>query len=165
MLKSILTCATAIGLATTAALAEQASVDKAVPQYTTQTTSTSEAQSKVTTREDAQKLGETQFLAADVNVDGFVDGVEFAAFSTDAAKLGADKTSGDMVVDAPSADQAFAAIAKGDGKITKQEMIDARTKSFEAADGNRDKSLDAAEQKKFAALTMVRSEPAAAPVQ
>jgi hypothetical protein len=172
MLKSLLFCASAIVLVSTAALADEASSENATAaQTTTQWTTdaaapqtitgaATPAATKVTTRDDARKLAEAQFLAADVNVDGGVDKSEFAAFSTEAAKAAGDKPAGDLVVSAPSVDEAFMAIAKGDAKITRQEMIDARAKSFDAADGNKDKTLDSAEQSKFAALTMVKVEPA-----
>ena len=41
-------------------------------------------------------------------------------------------------------------------KISKQELVDARVKSFDAADANRDKVLDPLEQQKFAALVTVK---------
>jgi hypothetical protein len=172
MLKSLLFCASAIGLVSTAALADEMLAEKAPAAKTTaqSTTDASAPQTmtgaatpaalKVTTRDDAKKLAETEFLTADVNVDGGVDKSEFAAFSTEAAKAAGDKPAGDLVVSAPSVDEAFMSIAMGDAKITKQEMIDARAKSFDAADGNKDKTLDGAEQSKFAALTMVKVEPA-----
>ncbi|NWG93217.1 MAG: hypothetical protein HXY21_12045 [Parvularculaceae bacterium] len=161
MLKSFMFGASAIGLVSTAALAEQTLAEKSpAAQATAQTSGDAATPSAiaVTTRDDARTLAETQFLAADVNVDGGVDKSEFAAFSADAAKTAGNKPAGELAVSAPSVDEAFMSIAKGDAKITRQEMIDARMKSFDAADGNKDKALDGAEQAKFAALTMVKAD-------
>lgn len=161
MIKTLLTCASAAALIASAAFAEETAQNKTAPKYEAQSATITPA--KVATREDAKKLAEAQFLIADANVDGAIDGAEFSALAQSTAKADAASAAGDVVVNAPTPDEAFALISKGDGKITKQELIEARTMSFEAADANRDKALDAAEKRKFAALIMVRSE-AAAPV-
>jgi hypothetical protein len=165
MIKSLLTSAAAIALVSTAALADPAATVNASAEAMPQYQATPEANGpamiapiEVTTKDDAKKLADTQFLAADTNTDGVVDESEFAALAADAALT--DPLA--AASDAAPADKAFAAIAKGDKKISKQELADARAKNFNEADGNSDKILDALEQQKFAALVAVR--PAAAPL-
>jgi hypothetical protein len=154
MIRTILFCTGTIALASTAALADPNAEADAKPQFKPEAAESSLmiSPAQVSSRDDAQKLGDSEFLIADVNVDGAVDKSEFDIF-VGAAPDGAD---------AAALDKTFTAIAKSDSKITRQEMIDARTKSFDQADGNRDKRLDAAEQKKFA--TLVTGKPAAEPV-
>ena len=154
MIRTILFCAGTLALASTAAMADPNAGAGANPQFKPDAAEASLmiSPTEVSSRDDAQKLGDAEFLIADINVDGAVDKSEFGAL------VGATPDS----ADAPSLDRNFAAIAKGDGKITRQEMIDARTKNFDQADANRDKRLDAGEQEQFAAL--VTRKPAAKPV-
>jgi hypothetical protein len=159
MIKTLLTSAAAIALVSTAALADPAAPTTAAAEATPQYQMAPEASDAaaispidVTTKDDAQKLADTEFLAADANADGVVDETEFAARAADAAM--ADPLA--VAKDAAPADKAFAAIAKGDKKISKQELVDAREKNFDEADANRDKMLDALEQQKFAALVAVK---------
>lgn len=148
MIRTILYCAGTIALASTAAMADPNAEAGAKPQFKPEAAESSMmiSPAQVSSRDDAQKLGDSEFLIADVNVDGAVDKPEFEAF------VGAAPDD----ADAAAVDKSFAAIAKGDSKITRQEMIDARTKSFDQADANRDKRLDAAEQKQFAALVTAK---------
>lgn len=114
---------------------------------------------QVTTRDDAEKLAETQFLLADANADGTIDKAEFTAFSKSQANFGAPVAAEEPAAAAATTpEQAFTAIAKSDSKISEDELVEARTNSFDAADVNRDKTLDASEQQKFAAMTMVDAE-------
>jgi hypothetical protein len=101
----------------------------------------------VATKADAGKLAESEFLRADRNVDGSIDQDEYALFAAEAANA-----ENAPAADKPQIEKAFAAIAKEDGKISLEELTKARAKSFDAADANRDLSLDANERKKFAAL-------------
>lgn len=154
MIRTILFCAGTIALASTAAMADPNAEAGAKPQFKPDASEASLmiSPNEVSSRDDAQKLGDAEFLIADINVDGAVDKSEFGAF------VGAAPDD----ADAAAVDKTFASIAKGDGKITRQEMIDARTKNFDQADANRDKRLDTAEQRNFA--TLVTGKPAAKPV-
>ena len=163
MLRLFMAGASAIALASTAALAD--------PAQTTEAAQTTDAQIpdapqymgapaaekaitplEVTTRADSEKLAATEFAAADANKDGTIDETEFSAL----AAYSEQTTAGVDPAKATPAEKAFVAIAKGDRKISKQELVDARGKSFDAADANRDKMLDALEQQKFAALVAVK---------
>lgn len=163
MLKLLLAGASAVALASTAALADPAAQAEPAgpagdaPQYMTEPAATEAAITplEVTTRDDSQKLATVEFAVADANKDSVIDQAEFTAYAAMAAQANAVEPS-----KAAPADKAFAAIAKADKKISKQELAEARAKSFDAADANRDKLLDALEQQKFAALVIVK--PAAA---
>lgn len=158
-MKTLLMSAGAIALISTAALADPAAGGAeqaaASPQY--QAPPENErlmiSPIDVTTKDQAQKLADVQFLVADANADGVIDEGEFSAFAADAANATANVVA---TADGQPADKAFASIAKTDKKITKQELVDARAKSFDAADANRDKVLDPLEQQKFAALVTVK---------
>ncbi len=154
MIRTILFCTGTIAFASTAAMADPNAEAGVNPQFKSEAAESSLmiSPAEVSSRDDAQKLGDSEFLIADANVDGAVDKSEFNIFAS-AAPDGAD---------AAALDKTFIAIAKGDSKITRQEMIDARTRSFDQVDGNRDKRLDPAEQKKFA--TLVTGKPDAGPV-
>ena len=160
MLKLFMAGASAIALASTAAFADPATETSAVaqttdaPQYMSEPATTEAAilPLEVTTRADSEKLAATEFTAADTNKDGSIDETEFAALAaySEQTSAGVDPKK------AAPADKAFVALAKGDKKISRQELVDARGKSFDAADANRDKMLDALEQQKFAALVAVK---------
>ncbi|MEK7265108.1 MAG: hypothetical protein AAB227_03315 [Pseudomonadota bacterium] len=164
MLKLFMTGVSAIALASTAALADPAQTEVAQATETAQATDAPQYMSKpssleaaitpleVTTRADSEKLAATEFAAADTNKDGTIDETEFAAF----AAYSEQRAAGVDAAKATPAEKAFVAIAKGDKKISKQELADARGKSFDAADANRDKLLDKIEQQKFAALVAVK---------
>lgn len=166
MMKAILVSASALALVATAAVAE-GTAGKTTPQY--KPDAAAAAPASVDTRADVQKLAEAQFLAADVNVDGALDLKEFVALSTDAAKQAdATKPTDDMAALAPTAEEAFKDIAKADSEITRQELVDARARSFDAADTNNNAKLDESEQQRFAALTAVKPqapEKTAPPIQ
>lgn len=160
MLRLILTGAGAIALASTAALADpnanmntDAQTSDA-PQYVSEPAQMETALTplEVSSRADSEKLATAEFAAADVNKDGSIDETEFAAL----AAYSEQTNPGIDPAKATPSDKAFAAIAKGDGAISKKELIDARGKSFDAADANRDKALDALERQKFATLVAVR---------
>lgn len=159
MIKSLLMSAGAIALASTAALADPAAGGAEPPAISPQYQAPPENERlmispiDVTTKDQAQKLADVEFLVADANAEGVVDEAEFSAFAADASNIGAN---GAAIADGQPLDKAFAAIAKADKKISKQELIDARAKSFDAADANRDKVLDPLEQQKFAALVAVK---------
>ncbi len=164
MIKYLLTSSAAIALVSTAALADPAATvnasAEAMPQYQAAPEANGPAMISpidVTTKDDAQKLADTQFLAADMNADGVVDESEFAALAASTALT--DPLA--AASEAAPADKAFAAIAKGDKQISKQELAAARAKTFDEADANRDKMLDALEQQKFAALVAVKPATAA----
>lgn len=153
MLKLVITGAGFIALASTAAVADPAAHEIHPTGHESASSGTDAviAPTDVTTREDAKLLAEREFKLADSNADGAIDEAEFAAFAATASK-----TSGVAPEKAQPADAVFEALAKQDKKITKPELADARDRSFEAADANRDKRLDALEQQKFAALIAVR---------
>lgn len=112
--------------------------------------------SDVSTREDAAKLAEAEFLIADVNLDGAVDAAEFGALakaSTPAGEAGAAR----MTAKSPTPEEAFAAISKGKLSFSKADLVAARTASFDKADADKSKTLNDAEKKKFAVLLAVRS--------
>jgi len=160
MLRLFITGAGAVALASTAALAdpnektETAAQSTEAPQYMSEPAKQETAITplEVTTRADSERLAATEFAAADTNKDGSVDEAEFAAFAAYAEQT----NPGVDPAKAAPADKAFVAIAKGDKKISRQELVDARGKSFDAADANRDKMLDALEQQKFATLVAVK---------
>lgn len=159
MMKIILTGAGAIALASTAALADPQETTMDAPKYQAAPAAPEAIMSPidVATRKDVDTLVETQFAIADDNADGSIDKAEFDAFVLSTAKKDASSPFGGPPLDrAPTSEKAFAEIAKADGKISKQELVEARVKSFEAADGNRDKTLDALEQQKFASLVAVK---------
>lgn len=163
MLKLLLAGASAVTLVSTAALADPAAQAQPTPpvgdapQYMTESAATEAAITplEVTTRADSEKLATVEFTIADANKDGVIDQAEFTAY----AAMSAQANAVDLSKAAP-ADKAFVAIAKADQKISKQELTESRAKSFDAADANRNKLLDALEQQKFAALVIVK--PAAA---
>lgn len=160
MLKLFMGCASAIALVSTAALADPdaqavaAAPPADAPQYmgAPSTAGAAITPLDVTTRADSEKLAATEFAVGDTNKDGTIDELEFAALVAYSEQTNAGV---DAAKAAPS-DKAFVTIAKGDKKISKQELVDARGKSFDAADANRDKMLDALEQQKFAALVAVK---------
>ena len=159
MLRVLLTSAAAGALIFNAAAATEANEQASKPKY--QPTGTVEPVKPidVTTREDAAKLADLQFDLADVNADGAIDAEEFAAFVAVASRTESAAT----LEKAEKSDAAFAAIAKADKLISKEELIEARAKSFDAADADGSKSLDPLEQQRFAAL--VAAKPAAGATQ
>lgn len=158
MLKLFMAGASVIALASTAAFADPSAKPGETARYMTNPERAEAAitPAEVTTRDDAKKLADAEFKLADVNADGAIDPAEFATY----AALNATKQDA-AVETAPPTDTAFAAISKGDKAISKAELAEARGKSFDSADGNKDKLLDPLEQKKFAALIAVK--PAEAP--
>lgn len=159
MLKLFMTGAGAIALASTAALADPAQTTQTAPsenavQYMTEPAPAERAMTPldVATRADSQKLAATEFAVADTNKDGTIDETEFAAFAAYSGQANA----GVEPAKATPAEKAFVVMAKGDGKISKEELADARGKSFDVADANRDKTLDKLEQRKFASLIAVK---------
>lgn len=175
MLKQLLTSAAIIALATGAAVADpSATADETqvspamepaaeMPQYEPQRVDAAAtiAPIDVTTKDDAQRLADAQFAAADVNADGMIDPGEFAAYAVAQSAAGEPLSAeAEITVEAEPADAAFAAIANGDQKISKDELTEAREQDFAEADVNADATLDASEQKKFAALvTVTPAEP------
>ncbi len=150
MIRTILFGAATIALASTAAMADPAADKLGAPKIN-QPAEQAElmiSPERVATRDDAQKLADAEFLIADANVDGAVDKSEFETLVT------APDTSDPAI--APKIEKAFAAIAKNDGKISRQEMIEARSTSFDKADVNRDKNLDEGEKQIFAALVAIK---------
>lgn len=160
MFKTMLTSASAFALIMTAATANQQDDMSATPKYEPATAPSAMSAIDVTTREEAAKLADWQFAIADANADGAVDADEFSAFVAADAQAAAGQA---PIENAEPADKAFAAIARTDKKISKEELAEARAKSFDKADANGDQSLDALEQQRFAAL--VTAKPAGAKAQ
>ncbi len=156
MLRLVMAGASAVALASTAALADPAEQAGQAEQTTTEATATAAAITpiEVATRADSEKLAEAEFATADANKDGALDKAEFTAFlmSSAQASVGAniDPSQAALI------EKAFIAIAKKDSKISKPELAAARAKNFDEADANRDQTLDALEQRKFAALVAVK---------
>jgi hypothetical protein len=153
MFKLLLSGAGVLALASTAAVADPASKSSEPARYlsTPESAEAAMTPADVTTKDDAKKLAEVEFKLADANGDGAIDAAEFASYAALTAKK-----QGVQSETAPPPDSAFAAIAKGDTNISKEELADARGKSFDAADANKDKILDPLEQSKFAALIAVK---------
>lgn len=157
MLKLILAGASAIALASTAALADPAATAATDANETPQYAPAEIAPltpADVTTREDSTKLAQNEFVFADANADGVIDEAEFTAYT--AIVAGANDAPAELPKEAMPADKAFAALAKGDEKITELELTEARAASFDKADANKDSKLDPIEQQKFAALMTVK---------
>lgn len=163
-MKALLLCAvSATALISTAASADptasQESADaQATPAYAAPAADgpSQMAPTDVATKADASKLAESEFLRADLNVDGMIDKSEFARFVSETAKAASAPAA-----DAQNVDAAFRKIATGDEQITLDELSKSRAKFFDAADENRDLALDAGERTKFAALVSVRAPEAA----
>lgn len=155
MIKMLLTGAAACALVFSAAAANPA--EKSAPKPTYKQTAAAEAIDPiaVTTKEDAALLAVRQFAAADLNADNSIDAEEFAAFVAASAQARAGLPGAPDENSAP-ADAAFKTIAKGDMMIAKEELVEARVESFEKADADGDKSLDALEQQRFAALVSAK---------
>lgn len=161
MLKYFMVGASVAALASTAAVAdpaasETAAAEGAATQYTAEVIALKPPITplEVTTRADSQTLAEIEFAIADANADGFIDESEFAAYAKMATEENAAK--GFKPERATPLEKAFSSLAKGDKKISKPELTEARGKSFDAADANRDTMLDALEQQKFASLVAVK---------
>lgn len=161
MLKLFMIGASAAALASTAAFADPTEAQTAptqpdAPQYTTEavTEVAPITPLEVTTRSDSEKLAQKEFTVADANADGVIDEAEFVSY----AQLTAEENiaMGIKSEKAAPVEKAFVAIANGDKKISAPELTEARTKSFDAADANRDNMLDAVEQQKFASLVAVK---------
>ena len=88
-----------------------------------------------------------------------IDEEEFAAFVAASAEESAGLPGAPDEKSEP-ASKAFETIAKSDMKITKAELVDARSKSFDKADADGDKALDALEQQRFAALIAAKPDKA-----
>jgi len=158
MLKLFMAGAGVLALASTAAFADPAAKSADPARYMTkpERLEAEMTPADVTTKEDSKKLAESEFRLADSNADGAIDAAEFAAYATMTANR-----QDAQFENAPPPEAAFAAIAKGDKTISGAELAEARGKSFDSADANKDKILDPLEQKKFAALIAVK--PAEAP--
>ncbi|MBI1391099.1 MAG: hypothetical protein GC152_00010 [Alphaproteobacteria bacterium] len=112
----------------------------------------------VRTIDDARAYAEDQFDAADANGDDSLDGAEFRSL----ASLGADDAieteslaEADPAVNAgaeTTSDAQFALISKGDGAISRDDLVEARSADFDLADANGDDQLDEAELRRFTAL-------------
>ncbi len=161
MLKLFMIGASAAALASTATFADPtesqtAPIQPDAPQYTTEavTEVAPITPLEVTTRSDSEKLAQKEFTVADANADGVIDEAEFVSY----AQLTAEENTamGFKPEKAAPVEKAFVAIANGDKKISAPELTEARTKSFDAADANRDNMLDAVEQQKFASLVAVK---------
>jgi len=157
MIKILLTGAAAGALAISAAAANPS--DKSAPKPTYKPAEKAEMIDPiaVTTKEDAALLAEQQFAAADLNADGAIDAQEFAAFVAITAEANAGLPGAPDETAAP-ADEAFKAIAKDDMMISKDELTEARAKSFKTADVDGNKALDALEQQRFASLIAAKPE-------
>ncbi|MGD9801662.1 MAG: hypothetical protein AB7F91_11800 [Parvularculaceae bacterium] len=155
MIKLMLTTVASSALVLTAAAANPpeatTSATAPTPKYQPVEAETPITPVAVTTKEDAAKLADWQFAVADVNADGSIDEEEFAAFVAASAEESAGLPGAPDEKSEP-ASKAFEMIAKSDKKITKAELVDARSKSFDKADADGDKALDALEQQRFAAL-------------
>jgi hypothetical protein len=149
---------TAITLALISAASAEQAASQAKPQYepAPMAVEDSIAANKVTTRDDAAKLAETEFANADANLDGAVDQAEFSAFAS--ASAPADQASASAT--APTAEQAFTAIAKGKPSFTKADLVAARIASFDKADADKNKALNDTERKKFTELLTIKIAPA-----
>lgn len=156
MLRLFMAGASAVALASTAALADPAEQAGQTEQPATEATATAAAITpiEVTTRADSEKLAEAEFTVADADKDGALDQAEFTALVTTLVQTGADAKADPS--HAALIENAFMAIAKKDSKISKSELTAARAKNFDEADANRDQTLDALEQQKFAALVAVK---------
>lgn len=152
MFRVLLTSAAAAALIFNAAAATEANEKSSTPKYQPAEAVQPIKPEEVATREDAAKLADWQFELADVNADGAIDAEEFAAFVAVTSK-----NDGAMATEkAEKPDAAFAKIAKADKFISKEELVEARAKSFDAADVDGSKTLDPLEQQRFAALVAVK---------
>ena len=159
MLRVLLTSAAMGALIFNAAAATEASDKPAMTKYQPAEAVDPIKPAEVATREDAAKLADWQFELADVNADGAIDAEEFAAFVAVVAR----DESAVALAKAEKSDAAFANIAKADKLISKEELVEARAKSFDAADADGSKSLDPLEQQRFAALVAAKPATRATP--
>ncbi len=102
----------------------------------------------VKTREDAAKLGETEFALADADADGSLNEAEFVKL--EAMTMKPETAIGSTPV-GPQPSM-FAAVAGEDAKVSKEELAAARVASFDAADADLNRTLSESERQVFASL-------------
>jgi len=142
-------------------MAEQSKSDRLdIPSVTTEQSNVL-SPTLVNTKDDARIFAEKEFLKADVNTDNAVNIEEFtdylSALSTSIEPIiEASNTSATISVTRPTPDQIFAEISKGDNEISKDEMVESRTASFDAADKDGDSVLNETEKQSFAALVLAK---------
>ena len=182
--------ASALTLLAAPALAEKDQSDKAMKKAGDENAKAALVQpvkivnaSQVVTRDDAKRLAETEFAAADLDESGKISKAEFLAYAVakttpamnSTAKAGAagvtptttasasEGVTGEGDIDTPAitTPQAqFALIANSDDAISKEELIASRVADFDIADANDDALLSDDEQIQFAALVAIAA-PAA----
>ena len=169
MIRSTILCASFAVLATAAAAQEPA------PAKAPEETAAIIDAKQVGTRDEAKLYAASEFLQADQNADGKIDKEEFIAYASVRAPMydplaertadavgeknanKAEKLESAAADKAKNAEEQFAAISKGDEAISKNEMVEARVAQFDAADADKDETLDASERVQFAALTTLKA--------
>lgn len=121
------------------------------------------AASDVASIDDARAFAAAEFKRADKNVDGKLERAEFDTLFDAPVGAGAPSTiaAKPALRQPPATDTLFGGVAKADGVILVEELIEARVSAFRAADRNVDAKLDAEERLEFAALVKGEPPPAA----
>lgn len=145
MIRTLIITASVLALAATADAGEPAR--KGAVKFKPESRETMSPET-VRTREDAAKLGESEFIRADADANGFLNEVEFAKLEASLAKPEG------AASPAPAAAEVsmFPAIAGEDGQVSKEELASARVASFDAADADLNRTLSDSERQVFASL-------------
>lgn len=145
MIRILLTAASALALVATASAGEPGQKGAVKFKPEARATMTPDA---VTSREDAAKLGESEFVLADADANGFLNEVEFARLEATLSKPEG------ATAPTPAAAEAsmFTAVAGEDGQVSKEELAAARVASFDAADADLNRTLSDSERQVFASL-------------
>lgn len=162
----ILAGAAAVALAANAAVAED---QKGAPKSASPSSANPAAVEKplaasdVASIDDARAFAAAEFKRADKNVDGKLERAEFDTLFDAPVGAGAPSTiaAKPALRQPPATDTLFGGVAKADGVILVEELIEARVSAFRAADRNVDAKLDAEERLEFAALVKGEPPPAA----
>jgi NAD/NADP transhydrogenase alpha subunit len=145
MIRTLITAVSALALAATANAGEPA--QKGAVKFKPEARAAMTPDT-VKTREDAAKLGESEFILADADANGSLSEVEFAKLE---ASLG--KPEGAITPAPVSAEVSmFPAVAGEDGEVSKEELAAARVASFDAADADLNRTLSDSERQVFASL-------------
>jgi hypothetical protein len=145
MIRTLITTVAALALVAAANAGEPAKKGAVKLKTDAQATMTPDS---VKTREDAAKLGESEFILVDADADGFLNEGEFQKLEAMLAKPEG------AIAPAPAAapPSMFGPIAGEDGKVSKEELAAARVASFDAADADLNRTLSDSERKVFASL-------------
>jgi len=147
MMRTLLTAVGALALVATANAGEPAQKGAVKSRPEARATMTPDM---VTTRDDAAKLGEAEFLLADTDADGWLNGSEFAKLEASLSK----PAGATLPTPAASSVSLFSAIAGEDGQISKAELSAARVASFDAADADLNRTLSETERQVFTSLIL-----------